>query len=145
MTPKSGFIQTNFSTTLMSSAVLGIALIVQSLPAQAAPVTLSCRYGEGSDTITLRIDYATGLVEQLGPSGKPYTNRIAPNARISDNAIVWSVQLMDTGLETPEPMIWGGTIDRLSGTGWEEWSREPQLWNVKRTNLTCREATKPKF
>lgn len=145
MAPKSRLFQTNFSTASLRSTALAIVLIVLASPVRAAPVTLSCRVGEGSDTVTLRINYETGLVEQLGPSGAPYTNRIAPNARISDNAIVWSVQLLDTGLQTPVPMIWGGTIDRLSGTGWEEWSREPDLWNVQRTNLTCREVTKPKF
>lgn len=137
MAPKARFFQAGFFATL------AIALIVPTSPVRADPVTLSCRI-DGADTsseaLTLRINYATGLVEQLGPSGNPYTNRIAPNASISDNAIVWSAELLDTGLETPVPMVWKGTIDRLSGTGWEEFSREPD-WHPHRTNFTCREAT----
>lgn len=137
MALESRFFQASFFATL------AITLIVQASPAHAEPVTLSCRIDgadTGSETLTLRIDYATGLVEQLGPSGNPYTNRIAPNASISDNAIVWSAELLDTGLETPVPMVWKGTIDRLSGVGWEEFSREPD-WTPYRTSYTCREAT----
>lgn len=134
MAPKSKFSQASLFATL------AITLIVLASPVHAEPVTLSCRTDTGSETLTLRINYATGLVEQLGPSGDPYTNRIAPNASISDNAIVWSAELMDTGLQTPVPMVWKGTIDRLSGTGWEEFSREPD-WHPHRTNFTCREAT----
>jgi len=141
MAPKSGLKQASVPATLLRGAALVIALIVQASPTHAAEsVTLTCRDDAGQDTLTLRINYATGLVEQLGPSGKPYTNRIAPNARISANAIVWSAKLMDTGLKDPVPMIWEGTIDRLSGTGWTQVSREPR-WQPYRLNVICRQAT----
>lgn len=141
MAAKSGFKQASVPAILLRGAALAIALIVSASPTLAAePVTLTCRTDAGSETQTLRINYATGLVEQLAPSGKPYTNRIAPNARISENAIVWSVKLMDTGLQTPVPMIWEGTIDRLSGTGWTQFSREPD-WHPSRVSITCRQAT----
>jgi hypothetical protein len=145
MTLKPGFLQANFPATLLRSAVLAVGLIVLAspAPAHADSVTLSCRPDGGSESLTLRINYATGLVEQLGPSGNAYTNRIAPNARITDNAIVWSADLMDTGLQTPVPMRWEGAIDRLSGTGWAQWFREGNFMN--RESFTCREATKSKF
>ncbi|MDI1301930.1 MAG: hypothetical protein PSX71_08500 [bacterium] len=134
--------QEKISAALLRSPAL--ALLIVASAAHAEPVTLSCRPDTGSDTITLRIDYSSGLVEQLAPSGNAYTNRIAPNASISTNAIVWSAKLMDTGLQTPVPMQWEGTIDRLSGTGWTSWSRSPD-WTPYRETFTCREATKPRF
>lgn len=146
MASKSGFKKTSVPVTLLRGAALAVALIVSASPALAAgPVTLTCQTtdaGSGAQgySITLRINYATRLVEQLGPSGKPYTNRIAPNARISKNAIIWSVKLMDTGLKTPVPMLWEGTIDRLSGTGWTQFSRSPG-WHRSVSNITCRPAT----
>jgi hypothetical protein len=141
MAPKPGLKQACVPATLLRSTALAVALIVSASPTLAAgPVTLSCRTDPGSETLTLRVNYSTGLVEQLAPSGEPYTNRIAPNARISANAIVWSVKLMDTGLQTPVPMIWEGNIDRLSGTGWTLFSRSPG-WHPSRLNITCRQAT----
>lgn len=144
MAPDFRYFRTSFSAALLLSAAL--ALVVPASPVRADPVTLSCRSDvAGSETLTFRINYATMLVEQLAPSGKPYTNRIAPNARISANAIVWSAKLMDTGLQTPVPMVWEGNIDRLSGTGWAQWARELDGWHPHRETFSCREATKPKF
>lgn len=141
MTAGFRFFRAGVSTVPLRSAALAIAFIASTSPALAAgPVTLTCMTNPGGESQTLRVDYATGLVEQLSPSGKPYTNRIAPNARISDNAIVWSVKLMDTGLQTPLPMIWEGTIDRLSGNGSTTFSRAPD-WHPYRVSLTCRQAT----
>lgn len=139
MTPKSKLFQAGFS------AVLAIALIVSALPARAEPVTLSCRADEtnlngvrqpggAGSTLTLRINYATGLVEELAPSGKAYTNRVA-TATISPNAIVW---LLD---EYTAPFK--GKIDRLSGTGWIEYYGSSV--DVFQVSFTCRQATKPKF
>ncbi len=123
-----------------SKIVIFIFVILTSMgSAHADSVTLSCRTDAGSESLTLRINYATGLVEELGASGNAYTNRIAPNASITNNAIVWSANLMDTGLQTPVPMVWEGTIDRLSGTGWASWSREGR--HMGRESFTCREAT----
>lgn len=120
--------------------MIGIAIIVTVTPASADSVTLSCRDEANAVTSTLRVDYSTNTVEELGPSGEAYTNRIAPNATISSNAIVWSAELMDTGLANPVPMIWAGNIDRLSGTARTEWSREPD-WSVYTQNFICRPAT----
>ena len=69
---------------------------------QPRTVTLSCiqtdaKPGTAPETWTLRIDFSNRRVEELGPSGKAYENRIAEDARISENAIIWSAELMDTG------------------------------------------------
>jgi hypothetical protein len=144
MTPKSRLFQASFSTALLRSAAIAMALIVSASPALAAgPVTLSCQPNETKlngvrqpddtgSTLTLRINYATGLVEQLAPSGKAYVGGVA-TADISPNAITWS--------EYNAPFR--GKIDRLSGTGWIEHNSSP----VDRyyVSFTCREVTKPKF
>lgn len=141
------------NTTLLiaSFVVASVSNVAAQVDARARPVdrtqvTLSCtqidhRPGTAPDVITLRISYATGLVEQLAPNGKAYTNRIARNARFSETAIVWTAKLMDTGLAKPVPMTWGGTLDRLSMTLKEEWDREPYGHTPQRTNYQCRVAT----
>jgi hypothetical protein len=131
-------------SAVLGSAALAVALVLQASPVLAQTVTLSCQVDGGSYTHTYRINYGTGLVEELGPSGQAWTNRTAPNAKISANAIVWAADLMDTGLQTPVPMHWEGTIDRLSGTGWTWWSRQGLVMGPTE-NFTCSAATKPQF
>ncbi len=138
MTPKSKLVQASIS------AAVAIASIVTVPSALAESVILSCIVDNSSQTHTFRINFDTKLVEELGPSGQAYTNRIAPNAQISDNAIVWAADLMDTGLQIPVPMHWSGTIDRLSGRGFEWWSREGLSMGAQE-NFTCSAVTKPKF
>lgn len=142
MTPKTMWSPAGVVKLALGS-VLALAATAGTVHAQSKSLTCgqtNVPQGQAPATHTFRINYATGLVEELAPSGKPYTNRIAPNARISDNAIVWHVKLLDTGLQKPVPMVWEGTIDRLSGTGWTEFSREPD-WMVYRETFTCHEAT----
>lgn len=142
MTPKSKLFQAGFS------AALAIALIVTASPARAEPVTLSYRDDRGSGTWTLRINYATGLVEQLAPSGKAFSNRIA-TATISPNAISWSSKQRDySSSKTMSESDWdgrtgdwNGQIDRLSGTGQIVETDGLRSYIA----VTCREATKPKF
>ena len=140
MKPKSGIKQASVPANLLRGAALAIALIVSASPTLAAePVTLSCRNDAGSETWTLRINYATGLVEQLAPSGNAYPNRVA-TATISPNAIIWLNQTTEH---------WKGRIDRLSGTGWSQWARLSSGGGhgplEEDLTFTCREATKPKF
>lgn len=137
MTPKSGLFQASFS------AALAIALLVQASPVRAEPVTLSCRADAGS-TYTLRINYSTGLIEELAPSGNAYTNRVA-TATISPNAIIWSIDQPSSYLsgddvrhQTTEH--WEGRIDRLSGTGWVR-SYYESLYHHLPVDVTCRQAT----
>lgn len=142
MAPKSRFFQAGFF------AALAITLIVQASPARAEPVTLSCRTDAGPATWTLRINYETGLVEELGPSGEAYSNRIA-TANISPNAIVWSIDqpssiLTGDGVTHQTTEHWEGKIDRLSGTGWIQWRQGTGPMEEDLT-FTCRQATKPKF
>ena len=134
MTLKSRFFQAKFST-----AALAIALLVQVSPAHAEPVTLSCRTDEGSETYTFRINYATGLVEQLAPSGNAYNNRVA-TATISPNEIIWSIDQPTAGrpsYQTTEH--WEGHIDRLSATGWVRSYYEDRV--IGGIDITCRQAT----
>jgi hypothetical protein len=133
MTPKAKLFQAGFS------ALLAIAFLVLASPTRAEPVTLSCRDDAKSHTITLRVNYTTGLVEQLAPSGNAYTNRVA-TATISPNAIIWLNQTTEH---------WEGRIDRLSGTGWSQWARLSSGGGhgpvEEDLTFTCRQATKPKF
>lgn len=142
MAPKSRFFQASFS------AALAIALIVTASSARAEPVTLSCRADTGSATLTFRINYATGLVEQLAPSGNAYTGRVA-TATISPNAIIWSINqpssyLTGDGITHQTTEHWAGRIDRLAGTGWSQWRRGTGPMEEDLT-FTCRQVTKPKF
>lgn len=143
MASEFGFFQARFSTALLRSAVLAIALIVTTSPASAEPVTLSCRTDAGPATWTFRINYATGLVEQLAPSGNAYTNRVA-TATISPNTIVWSIDqpssyLTGDGVTHQTTEHWEGNIDRLSATGWMQSQQGDFPTNV--ANFTCRQAT----
>ena len=143
MVPKSRFFQANFSVALLRNAALAIALIVTASPASAEPVTLSCRTDDGPATWTFRINYATGRVEQLAPSGEAYSNRVA-TATISPNAIVWSIDqpssyLTGDGVTHQTTEHWEGSIDRLSATGWMQSHQGDFPTNV--ANFTCRQAT----
>jgi len=138
MATKSRLFQASFSAVLVCSAALTIALLVQVSPAHAEPVTLSCRTDAGSETYTFRINYATGLVEQLAPSGNVYPNRVA-TATISPNSINWSIDQPTTGrpnYQTTEH--WEGHIDRLSATGWGRSYYEDRVING--IDITCRQA-----
>lgn len=139
---------TLFIACLVVASVSHVAaqVAVTPKPVDRTQVTLSCtqidhRPGTAPDVITLRISYATGLVEQLAPNGKAYTNRIARNAQFSETAIVWTARLLDTGLARPVPMTWAGTLDRLSMTLEEKWDREPYGHAPQRTSYQCRVAT----
>jgi hypothetical protein len=139
MTPKAKLFQAGFS------ALLAIAFLVLASPTRAEPVTLICRADTGSQSMTLRINYATGLVEQLGPSGKAFSNRIA-TATVSPNAISWRSKQRDYSSSKTlsesdwdgRTRDWNGQINRLDGTG--------QINSGLFTDaVTCREVTKPKF
>lgn len=139
MATKFRFFQASFSTALLRSAILAIAFLVPASPARAEPVTLSCRSDAGPGTWTLRINYATGLVEQLSPSGNAYTNGVA-TATISPNAIVWSIEYLDDGTTPPTTAHWEGHIDRLSGTGSIQFYRV-DFYHYDPVSVTCRQAT----
>jgi len=143
MASKSRFFQAGFSAALLRSVALAIALIVTASPARAEPVTLSCRTDASPATWTFRINYATGLVEQLAPSGNAYTNRIA-TATISPNTIAWSID-QPSSYRTGDDVIhqttehWEGHIDRLSATGWMQSHQGDFPANI--VDFTCRQAT----
>lgn len=130
----------------LSAAFLALALTPG--PAYAEQVTLSCRmefqYG-GEASATYRIDYATGRLEQIGPSGNAIRT---VTATVSPNAIVWSID-QPTSYRTGDGVThqttehYEGRIDRLAGTGlvWTQEGNQP----ARTATLTCRQATAPKF
>ncbi|MDI1301933.1 MAG: hypothetical protein PSX71_08515 [bacterium] len=143
MKQKYGFFQEGHSATFLCSAVLAMAFIVQASPAHAEPVTLSCRSDKDTATFTFRINYTSGVVEQLAPSGDAYTNRIA-TATISPNAIIWSITqpssyLTGDGVTHQTTELWEGHIDRLAATGWTQHRQGDFPTNVE--SFTCRQAT----
>jgi hypothetical protein len=144
MAQKSGFFQANFSAALLRSAALAVALLVHASPARAEPVTLTCRSDAGPATWTFRIDYATGMIEELAPSGKAYANRVA-KATVSPNAIIWSIDqpssyLTGDNVRHQTTEHWEGHINRLSATGWVR-SYHESLYHSDAVNITCRQAT----
>jgi hypothetical protein len=144
MAAKSEFFQAGFFADVLRSAALAIALIAQASLAHAAPVTLSCRSETNSQTWTFRIDYATGLVEQLNSNGDAYKNRVA-TATISPNAIVWSIDQpysyrTGDGVTHQTTEHWAGHIDRLSATGWVRSYDDDHYRNLP-VDITCRQAT----
>jgi hypothetical protein len=98
------------------------ALSMAAGPAFAEIKTLSCRSAQGGAAYTYRIDYDTGRLEQIAPSGKPYSNRIV-RATITPTAIIWSIDQPSsyvTGDKVTHQTTerWEGKIDRLAATGW---------------------------
>lgn len=80
--------------------------------ASAESVILSCQPEDRAwTTFTYRVNYATGLVEELSSNGNVY---MAFTADISAIAIVWSKEWRS---KYGENMLRAGNIDRLSGAG----------------------------
>lgn len=103
----------------MASRAPKTAAPVAAEPARARVergVTLSCRYESGG-TFNLRINYESGLLEELAPSGNALDGWTV-TASVGQNSISWSKEWLESGTEPPSTMHWEGTIDRLSGSGW---------------------------
>ncbi len=120
-------------------SALSLALALVAGPARAESVVLSCTTDAGPATWTLRIDYATGLVEELGSSGAAIRSA---TASISDNAIVWSsdaptTYLTGDGVTHEATAHWEGHLDRLSGTGWIQAYLE-ELYHNDPISVGCR-------
>jgi hypothetical protein len=118
-----------------------LALAMAAGHAYAQTVTLSCRYTEnGGGAFTYRVDYATGRLEELGPSGTAYSNRIV-TATISPNAIVWSIDqpssyMTGDNVTHKSSEHWEGRIDRLATTGWVQ-SYDYGLYHYPGVSVTC--------
>ena len=110
--------------SLVLSAPL-LALAMAAAPAHADPTTLSCTSTKGP-SYTLRINYVTGLIEELGDNGGVIVS--AP-ADISANKIVWGERAQSN---------WRGFIDRLAGTGMIYEYRDNIIFNHR---ITCRLGT----
>lgn len=109
---------TFFKASFFSASLLVLA--VTAAPAYAEQVTLSCHTAE-SGVFTFQVDYVTGRIQELGPNGNAYANRIA-TATVSPNSISWSID-HPTSFRTGDGVThqttehWEGYIDRLAATG----------------------------
>ncbi len=134
MTPKSRFFQARFSATLLKSAAIAVALLVQASPARAEVVTLICQNDyrsqvgmPGPSSFTLRINYDQKVVELLSPSG---TVQFSAAASITESDVQW---LSD------EERRFSGTLNRLSGESFV-WYYETESM-LKQVSGPCRRAT----
>lgn len=115
-------------------------LAVATYPVAAATVTLSCKWDTAPGAIALRVDYATGLVEEVGGE--------RANGKVSENAIVWSgtrtyvTTAMDNVTRREETVLFDGRINRLTGTGYIQVGHRGYAVPMP---VTCASATAPKF
>ena len=119
--------------------LLAVSLGSASGPAFAQAVTLSCATS-ASGAITLRIDYATGIVQMVGGE--------RANGTVSADSISWSARrtfiatAADNVTKREVTSVFNGRLDRLSGTGWVETGFWPSTTNLP---VTCGKVTAPKF
>ena len=123
-------------------ALASVFLALAAVPASA--VTLSCAASTGA-TATLRIDYASGLIEELGSNGAAFRSA---TAQISPTTIVWSTDYpggytTGDGVRHDSSVHWEGRLDRNAGTGFV-WSYVEDLFHDGSTAVSCEEA-KTKF
>lgn len=137
MTPKFRFYQASFSTALLRSAALAVALIVQASPARAEVVTLVCQQEPGphntesGGSFTLRADYDRKIVDFLRSDGTAYRSAAAT---ITEGAVSWDSSGREIG-----PLSFMGSLNRLSGQG------NATYWDdrgfMKQMSGLCRRAT----
>jgi len=140
MASKFRFFQANFSATLLRSAAIAIALLVQAAPARAQVVTLICQsdrsqsepydvratQGWGS-SFTLRINYDQKIVDLLAPDGSVW---FSAAARITESVVEWG---------SGEKQRFWGSLNRLSGQGAATFISERQ--QLLAMSGPCRRAT----
>ena len=132
MMPKFRFFQSSFSATLLKSAALAVALLVQASPARAEVVTLICQHNAGPGhniSFTLRINYGQKVVEFLSPSGTVWFSAVAS---ITDSDLRWNYQ--KRGHFT-------GSLNRLSGEGVVEYPADGNNPSTDQLFGPCRRAT----
>ena len=116
------FFQASFSATLLKSAALAIALLVQASPARAEVVTLVCQQSEANQaqlawgsSFTLRINYDQKIVYLLGPDGSVW---FSAAATITESDVRWGNWALDNRDDaTGNPLGFLGSLNRLSGEG----------------------------
>lgn len=138
MAPVSGFFQANFSTVLLRSAALAIALIAPGL-AQAAPLVLSCESSTDSTAKQFRIDFDNKTVQEINvtleknPSG---------HAEITESSIRWrTVQKLGDAAGGLQDWDVVGSIDRLAGSIRWELSNPRNPHQFQLVTGKCRQAT----
>jgi len=106
MAPVSRLFQTSFSTALLRSAALAIALLVQVSPARAEVVTLVCQHETGV-SVTIRVDYDRNIVDLLKSDG---TASFSSAAQITEGAVKWDVLVNNANGQH-----FFGTLNRFTG------------------------------
>jgi len=139
MASKFRFFQANFSATLLRSAAIAIALLVQAAPARAQVVTLICQNNNAGsskefNSFTLRINYDQKVVELLSPSGTVWFSEAA---RITESEVQWfrvdsSGFILEGGFS--------GTLNRLSGEGSTGFPSQSGAFRIQMSG-PCRRAT----
>lgn len=140
MIPRSGFFQANFSTTVLRSAALAIALIVLASPAHAEVATLVC-IEESGGSFTLQVDYDRKTVALLLSDGTAY--RSSP-ATITEGAVTWSLGGVGVVVPGDPSNPWfDGSLNRLSGRGMARYYlyRDDGLADLQSRVGACRRAT----
>jgi hypothetical protein len=113
MTATLRFFQARFSTALLQSAALTIALIVLASPARAESVTLICNNeGQGGGSFTLRINYDTKIVDWLSPDGTVF---LTAAATVTESAVSWFPDPSKWDSSSQKAQAFSGGLNRLSG------------------------------
>ena len=124
-------------------ALSSVFLALAAAPASA--VTLSCTTSTGSAAATLRVDYGSGLIEELCSNGAAFRSA---TAQISATTIMWSTDYPGSygsadGVTHDSSVHWEGRLDRNAGTGYLR-SYYENLYHGDGTAVSCEEA-KTKF
>ena len=132
---------------LAASLSLLLAATIAVRPAMATPVALVCAYEDGRFPVTLRIDYATGVVEQLRDTGEPQYR--ATGAQVTASAIVWNytepqIGNYADGRRYNTVFHFWGRIDRSTGAGEIQIYRD-ETYGEKPDRIRCRLAPETKF
>lgn len=126
MTSKSGFVQADFSPTLLRVSAVALMLAIQTLPVRAETLTLLCEWEKGGST-TYSIDLDKKTVTAGGGGSCTWNIRgkeiVVPDcnppgrAEISDAHIHWKTTSKDMdGAGGLHNSLVEGSINRLSGS-----------------------------
>jgi hypothetical protein len=148
MALKSKFFQASFSTTVLRSAALAIALLIQTSPARAETLALTCEStAEGSGTqfyrspVKFQVDLDQRIIRFLDSGG----STIASTTDVLSNSRTHSVRITDSSIkwllaDSEGFPYFAGLIDRDSGNTEVSWvSKSRAFSNVFQGR--CRRAT----
>lgn len=150
MAPNSIFFQARFSTTLLRSAVLAIALFVQASPTRAETLSLVCE-GDTGGSEEFLIDFDQKTVQRLPVSSCTWDfdgrELVVPgcyppgHAAISERSISWeTIKKTVSGTGVIGTNSISGSFNRVTGSVYlEEFGPSGNSWGAFRGK--CRRAT----